>query len=206
MSKTLVIGITGPSGAGKGLLSECCARRGVPVIDADRVYHSLLKPPSPCLDELTERFGADILTPQGTLDRAVLAARVFSNSDTAAKDREDLNRISHRFVSEHIEAWLTDRKKAGTPAVVIDAPLLIEAGLDQKCDTVIAVLAGSDTRLARLLSRDQTSRQRLQSRMDAQPDDDFYKQYADVVIQNDGVLSLLQEQADKILSDMGGAL
>ena len=74
----LTIGLTGPSGAGKGTVASLFAAHGVPSIDTDKVYHDLLIPPSACLDELSARFGTGILTPDGMLNRGALAAIVFA--------------------------------------------------------------------------------------------------------------------------------
>ena len=84
----LVIGLTGPSGAGKGLVSQAFASYGSKIIDADAVYHALLLPPSPCLDELTAAFGAHILRPDGRLNRSVLGNMVFSDPRALAKLNE----------------------------------------------------------------------------------------------------------------------
>ena len=75
----LVFGLTGPTGAGQGAVSEVFASYGIPVINADEIYHRLLIPPSQCLNELTDHFGRTILTPAGTLDRRALAAIVFED-------------------------------------------------------------------------------------------------------------------------------
>ena len=134
-----IIGLTGPSGAGKGALAAQFAARGVPIIDADCVYHELLVPPSPCLDALAEEFGDCILTKDKTLDRAALAALVFSDEPSASSRRITLNRITHRYVIEKTNELLSEYKSQGCAAAVIDAPLLIEAGMNTVCDTVIAV-------------------------------------------------------------------
>ena len=92
----LIVGLTGPSGAGKGTVASLFARYGVPSVDTDAVYHDLLVPPSACLDELRERFSEGILFSDGTLNRGALAFLVFSRGHE--KDRADLNRITHRHV------------------------------------------------------------------------------------------------------------
>ena len=197
------IGVTGPSGAGKGAFSACLARRGLPVIDADAVYHELLTPPSPCLDALVDRFGVNILRSDGSLDRSAMAALVFAEGDAAKQAKADLERISHTFVTERIQKKLQDMAVSGTLAAVIDAPLLIEAGLTSDCDIVVAVLADRDVRLARLRQRDDRPDEALNARLDAQPADDFYRRHADVVVLNQSGTDALQEQADAILNRMG---
>lgn len=197
-----IIGLTGPSGAGKGEVGLILRARGLAVIDTDRVYHELLIPPSPCLDALVEAFGTCILASNGTLDRAALAALVFADTDDARARHKTLNRITHRFVTERTNELLDTYRAEGQRAVVIDAPLLLEAGMDAICDTVIAVLADRETRLTRLAVRDQKSREALIARLDAQPADSFYRAHAQFVIENNGERKALDGAVDAILAEM----
>ena len=198
-----IIGLTGPSGAGKGALAAHFAARDIPIIDADRVYHDLLVPPSVCLDALAAEFGNEILAADGTLDRTSLAALVFGNGKQANTRRMTLNRITHQFVTERMNGLLSAYCEQGCAVAVIDAPLLIEAGLHQRCDLVVAVLADRNMRLKRLLARDGKSLEALSARIDAQPDDGFYRSHADVVVINDGDEARLRDEADAILSRLG---
>lgn len=201
-----IIGLTGPSGAGKGALAAQLAARGLPVIDADCVYRDLLVPPSPCLAALVEVFGKQILAADGTLDRTALAALVFSDDASAAARRATLNRITHQFVTEKTNELLSSYKTDGCKAAVIDAPLLIEADMHKSCDMVVAVLADRETRLGRLLAREGKSREALSARIDAQPDDDFYRSHADVVVLNNCNEAHLQDEAAAILARLGLSL
>jgi dephospho-CoA kinase len=194
-----IIGLTGPSGAGKGELGAYLEARGVPAIDTDRVYHDLLVPPSACLNELVSAFGSHILSSDGTLDRTALAALVFAEGDEASKRHAALNRITHRHVIQKTNEMLEQFRRAGKSAVVIDAPLLIEAGMDKDCDLVVAVLADRAVRLERLMARDGKDRNALLARIEAQPSDTFYRAHADVVIENNGDASALSKVADDIL-------
>lgn len=198
-----IIGLTGPSGAGKGALAAQFAARGIPVVDADRVYRDLLVPPSPCLDALVGAFGNRILAADGTLDRAALAAIVFGNDASAAARRATLNRITHQFVTEKTNELLSTYRAQGCAAAVIDAPLLIEAGLHERCGIVVAVLADREVRLERLIAREGKSREALIARMDAQPNDDFYRSHAHVVVLNEGEEAQLSVQTDQILARLG---
>lgn len=198
-----IIGLTGPSGAGKGALCECLARYGLPVIDADRTYHELLLPPSACLDEMVRAFGKDILTPDGTLDRAAMASLVFADTPDAKERLALLNRITHRHVTERTLALLDEFRAAGKSAALIDAPLLIEAGLHEGCDVVVAVLADREVRLARLIARDNKDRAAILARMDAQPSDEFYISHADIVVQNNGDEQALAAESVRILRHVG---
>ncbi|MBO5898429.1 MAG: dephospho-CoA kinase [Clostridia bacterium] len=201
-----IFGLTGPSGAGKGEVGAILRERGLAVIDTDRVYHELLIPPSPCLDALVDAFGRDILTEDGTLDRAMLASLVFADTDKARERHETLNRITHRFVTERTSELLDAYRAEGYRAAVIDAPLLLEAGMDAICEAVIAVIADREVRLGRLLARDNKSREALVARLDAQPDDAFYRERARFVIENNGTRVDLERAVDAVLTDLGGEI
>ena len=97
----LVIGLTGPSGSGKGWISNLLSRYGIPAIDTDAVYHDLLIPPSPCLSELVENFGEGIIK-DGRLNRQALASIVFSDS---AKLKM-LNEITHKYILKETDDML----------------------------------------------------------------------------------------------------
>ena len=186
----LTIGLTGPSGAGKGMVASLFEGYGVPSIDTDAVYHALLVPPSACLDELVERFGAGILTEDGLLDRKALAAMVFAPGHE--DDLKDLNRITHRHVLDEARRRLAIYRAEGKTAVLVDAPQLFESGFDAECDYVLAVLAPRDLRLARIMARDGLDESRAIARMDAQKSDDFFREHADAILVNDGRAEDLQ--------------
>ena len=198
----LVIGLTGPSGAGKGEVARLLASHSIPVVDADRVYHQLLVPPSPCLDALCAHFGTQILSNEGTLDRVALGAIVFSDPNALA----DLNAIAHRFVMDRVRAILAEWKAAGVSAAVLDAPQLFEAGADRDCDTIVAVLADKHVRLARIMKRDGISAERAEARMKSQLSDEFFRAHAQHVIENEGELNMLAQKVRALLLQLGVAI
>jgi dephospho-CoA kinase len=116
----LVIGLTGPTGAGKGVVANLFASFGLPILDADQIYHALLVPPSACLEELVLRFGAEILCQDGTLNRRALASLVFDSP----KELADLNEIAHRHVMQTVRAKLEELRTQQVAAAVLDAPQL----------------------------------------------------------------------------------
>lgn len=195
----LIIGLTGPSGAGKSIVAELFARFDIPVIDADNVYHHLLVPPSSCLEELIDRFGGGILTPEGTLDRAKLGSVVFA--DHAAL--EDLNHITHRYVMEEIRARMEKFRKAGTRAVLLDAPQLFEAGADRECGVIISVLADKKLRAERIMSRDNIDAETAMRRINAQKGDEFFRAHSDYVIENNENPEKLLPAVKTILCETG---
>lgn len=196
------IGLTGPSGAGKGLVSSCLSPYGIPSIDTDRVYHDLLVPPSPCLVELVGRFGNDILSPNGTLNRKALAGIVFAEGHE--QDHADLNRITHKYVLEATRRICRELAERGTPCVLIDAPLLFEAGFDAECDATLAVLASPDIRLCRIMARDHLTLAEAKARLMSQKPDDFYISRATYVIYNNGTPADIQKEVEALIKRLGG--
>ena len=197
----LIIGLTGPSGAGKGVVCAVLAAYGIPSIDTDRVYHELLVPPSACLDALVDRFGKGILSPDGTLDRRALAAIVF------AEGREDdhlaLNTITHRYVLDEVRKLCRAYESEGKAAVAVDAPLLFESGYGDECDVTLAVLADRELRRERIMTRDGLSYEAANARLRAQKPDEFYLSRADHAIRNDGDIDLVQRDVEQLLIERG---
>lgn len=179
-----IIGITGPSGAGKGIVGKMLSQHGIPCADTDAIYHKLLTPPSPCLDELVAEFGKGILLPDKTLNRKALAKIVFTGEECKI-NHETLNRITHKYVLEKVKYWLSDCEENKYFAVAIDAPLLFESGFDKICHTTLGVLANKNARIARVAERDGLGEDAILQRFDSQPQDDYYKSRCDCVIYND---------------------
>lgn len=179
-----IYGITGPSGAGKSILSEYMTRHGIAHIDADKVYHELLVPPSAALDALRNAFGDKIFTANGVLDRAVLSAIVFHDKEKLAL----LNETVLGFVLNEIRRRIVSLEKSGASAVAVDAPTLIESGFHKECDTVISVLSSKALRIERIIERDGLSREKAIERTNAQKPDEFYEEHSDIVLMNDGDL------------------
>ena len=197
----LTVGLTGPSGAGKGIIASLFARFGVPSIDTDRVYHDLLIPPSACLDELTEAFGMGILLPDGTLDRRALASLVFSEG--CEQNLATLNRITHRHILEKTKDILASYEAEGIPAVLVDAPQLFESGFDRECGFILAVLAPFDLRLARVMERDGLDEERGRARLEASHTDDFFRERSDAVIINNGSIDSPESEVRRLLALWG---
>lgn len=196
----LVIGLTGPSGAGKGEVSRILQGYGAQIIDADAVYHALLVPPSPCLDALRERFGKEILTESGELDRKKLGRIVFAAPDAL----HDLNTIAHRFVMEETRRRLAALRETDTRLVVFDAPQLFEAGAERDCDTVISVLADKQIRAARIMARDGIDEDAAYRRINAQLDDAYFRTHSDYIIENNDAPDKLIPTVHRILAEIGG--
>ncbi len=194
-----IIGLTGPSGAGKGEVATVLSSMGLPVLDADEIYHALLIPPSRCLDELVTRFGEEILLHDGTLNRKVLGEIVFSDPIALS----DLNSISHNYVMIDVRHQLDALAKTGIEAAVFDAPQLFEAGAERLCDAVISVLADEELRTLRIMARDGIDHAAAQRRIRAQHSDEFFRAHSTYVIENNGTVEDLLPKVRRILSDLG---
>ena len=177
-----IIGVTGPSGSGKTVLTKYFNDIGVPTVDADKVYHSMLIPPSQCLDAIRENFGDEVFLSDGKLDRAALGTVVFNDSEKLKL----LNSTVLGIVLQKIRDIIKKLEKDGYLAVIIDAPTLIESGFNKECDTVVSVIAPMEERILRISQRDAISENKAKERVTAQKNDDFYKSHSDFVIYNDG--------------------
>ena len=195
----VIIGVTGPSGAGKGVVSEIMRTKySYYTIDADKVYHELISFPSECLDEIKKYFGESVVDSSGALDRSVLRERVFGKEN--GENLELLNQITHKHVISAIRAEINSLKSS-TPACVVDAPLLIESGFVPECDFTVSVLAPQSMRSERISKRDGISQVDAMKRISSQKQDAFYIDNTDYSITNDGDMDALEEAVLNILHE-----
>lgn len=173
----LVIGLTGPTGAGKTSALRALERLGGLVLDCDAVYHDLLRTDSTLRDAITGAFG-QVFAPDGTLDRQRLGTVVFS--DPAALDT--LNRIIYARLPREL---LRRMDESSAPVVGIDAINLVESGLCRLCRRTVAVLAPSEQRVRRIMARDGIPEEYARLRVQAQKDDEFYRTHCTDTLFND---------------------
>lgn len=176
-----IIGITGPTGAGKTTALSALEELGGAVIDCDAVYHRLLCENTQMLAELRERFGSEIFQEDGRLDRKKLGSIVFRDERALT----DLNRITHRYVSEEVDRLLMKAEEEGKPAAAVDAIALLESGLKDKCHSLLAVIAPADTRIERIMAREGISREYAQTRVAAQKPDSYFEEHCHHIFYND---------------------
>ncbi len=191
---SIIIGLTGGSGSGKSTVALCFKNAGARIIDADRIARDVVAVGRPALAEIANTF-TDVLLPDGSLNRKKLGAIVFSDKNTLAK----LNKITHAYIIKEIKETLENHPQ---PLTVIDAPLLFECGLEQLCSVCIAVLSDRKVRLERIMKRDGLTEALAKSRIDVQPDDDFYRTRCDYVIENNQDQSALKGAIDDIIKEL----
>nr|WP_204261243.1 dephospho-CoA kinase [Blastococcus saxobsidens] len=184
------IGLTGGIGSGKSTVSALLAERGAVVVDADRIAREVLAPGTPGLAAVVTEFGPEVVTPDGSLDRAALAAIVFS--DDAARRRLDglVHPLVRRRTAELVAAAPDDS------VVVNDVPLLVETGQAGSYDLVLVVEADVETRITRLVGRGLTEAD-ARARIAAQATDEQRRAAADVVLDNSGTPERLAEQVQE---------
>lgn len=180
-----VVGLTGGIASGKSTVARAFAALGVPVVDADQLAREVVAPGSEGLGEIIETFGADVLLPDGTLDRKVLGERVFANDEL----RRRLNAITHPRVARLAAERLGGIEPAHAPYAIYEVPLLIETGLYRAMHAVIVVAAEAALQRLRVLQRDGLSHAEAERRMAAQLPLAQKLAHADYVIDNNGELS-----------------
>lgn len=187
----LIIGLTGPTGAGKGTFSQIAVRAfGAEHIDTDKIARQVVEPGSAGLVALVGYFGNGILRADGSLDRKKLAAIVFSDRRKLAA----LNGITHPLVEKEVEKRLADARERLCPFAVIDAPLLFESGEDKLCDVTVGILADEQTRLLRILARDGIDREAAEKRLSAAKSNEYFRERCGYILENDSDQAVFEAQ------------
>jgi dephospho-CoA kinase len=188
----IVVGLTGGIGSGKSTVAQLLARRGAVVVDADAIVHQLQQAGAPLLDELAERFGPDIITAEGALDRAKLAELAFDDDDAV----EDLNAIVHPAVRDEIARRVAANADTDN-VVVLDIPLIRERGAYPMAALVV-VDVPTEVAVERVVAERALTEDQVRSRMAAQLSRERRVELADRVIDNSGDRDALERQVDDV--------
>jgi dephospho-CoA kinase len=190
-----LIALTGGIASGKSTIARRLAEHGAVIVDADALVREVQAPGSPVLAAIATEFGADILGPDGALDRAALGAVVFS--DASARTR--LNAIVHPAVRTASTQRFDDAFAADPDAVVVyDVPLLVEARVDDPWELVVVAHAPAGVRIDRLVNLRGMTRADAEGRIAAQVDDDARLAVADVVVDTAGTMAHTLAQTDAL--------
>lgn len=193
-----IIGLTGGFGSGKSTVAKFLAELGAAVIDADNVGHEVFKPGTEAWREVVGVFGQGIISTDGTIDRRKLAKIVFRDPDA----RTRLNHIMHPRIRERAETLIEEHEKAGVDIVVIEAPLLLEAGWKSKVDEVWVTSAPQTTVISRLREQKGTLESESLARISAQLSDEDRINQADVVIYTDCTLDELKDRVVELWHEL----
>lgn len=193
------VGLTGSIAVGKSYVVEIFRHLGAFVLDADHTAREVVASGTEGWRLIVERFGSNILQPNGEIDRIKLGATVFADE---AK-RQLLNSIVHPLVIESQDAWLREREaeKPGGIAV-IDAALMIESGGYQRFEKIIVVWCDSETQLQRLMARNNLSEEEARRRINAQMPQEEKKRYADFLINTTGGFETARQQTIEIYEQL----
>ena len=187
----ITLGITGRSGCGKSTVTAVFAAKGVPLADADQISREILLPGSPLLPRLAQRFGADILHPDGSLDRRLLADRAFATPE----GKTALDGMTHPEILGRIRAAKQQAAQEGHRLFVLDGAVIVGTAAQQECDRLCVVTAPFATSVARIVARDGISPEMAARRLNAQTPEQTLTQNADYILCNDGALEQLQAAA-----------
>ena len=195
-----VVGLCGRSGSGKGYVCRVFEKMGVPSIDTDAVYRSLLTgqegASSPCLCAIVQAFGNGVLDADGNLNRRALAKIVFAPGNGTRL--EQLNSITHKYIKEQTQREIALLRETGAGAVLIDAPVLFESGFDALCDLTFYVRAPLPLLVQRICARDGITEEEARRRLDVQMSDSALAARCDGVILNDGMADVNEQVAEII--------
>ena len=181
-----IIGLTGGIACGKSTVSAELRKCGAAIIDADALAHELSQPHQPLFHAYVQRFGREIVTADGTLDRARMAALIFADADLLAR----VNAIIHPAVGDDFDAW---RKRLTVPLCAMESAILFESGFDRRADVRLTVYAPEAIRLQRVMARDGAAEADVRRRMQSQWTDERKAALSDAVITNDGLSALIPQ-------------
>lgn len=194
-NNNMIIGLTGSSGSGKSIASEFFAEKGFFIIDYDKLAREICNSGEPCLMELTEHFGCDIIDTDGNLLRKKLGEIVFADREKLSV----LNSITHKYILQKSDML---KEQNIHRDIIMDAPLLFEASLDKQCDFVVSILCDSETQIQRIMARDGISRDTATGRLASQHTNDYFEEKSDFCIYNNSTPQEFENKLEKLLEDI----
>jgi dephospho-CoA kinase len=196
----LRVALTGNLASGKSTVLRVWERAGVPVVSADELARVVVEPGTDGLEAVRQAFGEEVVAPDGSLDRAALRRRVFSDADA----RKRLEGILHPLIASARDRWLAERKREKHALVAAEIPLLFELGLERQYDVSVFVHAPEAVRLERALADPRRGLTEEEARriMAAQMDPAEKRRRADRVLWNDGSEQELVDRAVALLEEL----
>lgn len=193
-----IIGLTGNSGTGKSTVSKIFSENGGFIIDADKIAHENMQPGGLSYNEIIETFGTAILSDNKEIDRKKLGEIVFTDKEELAK----LNEISLKYILKKISDTIdyVTKNPDDTKFIVVDAPLLIETGLNYIVNEVWVIRADYDIRVSRIMQRDNVTSDYAKKRLENQTSQEELTSYADVIIENNDIS--IDELSKQVLSKL----
>lgn len=208
----MIIGLTGPTGAGKGTVASVFAAHGFMVLDMDQIAHGIYEDGGECVREVERAFPG--VTQNGVLNRRALADLVFADE----KKLELLNHITHKYIIAQTKEYIARANHSPAQAnqtlvqtkenlyitknhpILLDAPLLFEAGMESMCDATVCVLADENARMERIMARDGMDESHALARMKSQHPDAWYEEKSDYCIVNNTTPQALLERTEEVIA------
>jgi dephospho-CoA kinase len=202
----LKIGLTGGIASGKSVVGEMFVKFGAHLIRADDIAHELMQPGQAVYDEVVRRFGSEVLNPDGTIHRSRLAALAFGTPGVASRIQE-LNAIVHPAVVKHEDEWMEEVGRRDSSAIaIVEAALILEAGVAGRFDHLIVVTCRPDQRVHRFAVRlgisEEAAHAEVTRRMAAQISEEEKIKAADFVIDNSGSLDATEKQVSSVFKTL----
>ena len=189
----MLIGLTGGIGSGKSTVARRFTELGATEIDADVLAREVVAPNTAGIKEVARRFGEDLISADGSLDRALLAQRAFASEN----DRRDLEAILHPL----IQKLSREKISAASGVVVYTIPLLVETDSSLPFDKIITISAPEQIRIERLMASRAMTEQQAKERIAAQATDVQREAIADFVINSDCSMPELLDQVDRVFAE-----
>lgn len=195
---TLLVGLTGNIASGKSTVARLFSERGATIIDADVLSRRAVEPGTPAFDRIVERWGSDVVAPDGLLDRAALRNLVFPDHD----ELEELNKIVHPEVNRLRDRLVSDAVSRGDRVVVCDVPLLFEKKMADEFNRIVLVDAPRPLRLERLVRDRGLDETEALDMIAAQMPAELKRARADYVIDNTGTLTDLETKVAHVWTEL----
>jgi dephospho-CoA kinase len=195
---TMLVGLTGNIASGKTTVARLFSERGATIIDADVLSRRAVEPGTPAFDRIVERWGSDVVAPDGLLDRAALRQLVFPDQD----ELEELNRIVHPEVNRLRDRLVADAVSRGDRIVVCDVPLLFEKKMADEFHRIVLVDAPRPLRLERLVRERGLEETEALDMIAAQMPAELKRARADFVIDNTGTLTDLEAKVAQVWAEL----
>jgi dephospho-CoA kinase len=192
----LCVGLTGGIGTGKSTVSRMFIEKGIPVVDADIIAKNILITYPELLTAIRKEFGDEYFTEDGTINRKKLGNLIFKFPES----RKKLEDIMLPRIKSEIFKHVDLRKKLNEEICIVDAPTLIETGIDQAMDFNILVWINKETQIKRVMQRDKFSLEETMDRINSQMPIDEKKERVDFIINNSSEIENTEKQLDKILN------
>lgn len=191
-----VIGLTGGIACGKSSVGAILRKLGVKVIDADEIAHRIYLPGTQGYRKIIREFGPDILDNDGQIDRKRLGKIVFHSPEALTK----LEGITHPAIMQEIKNGINTARSENCPLIVVEVPLLFEAGLEDQFDCIWVVSAPFDIQIKRLMKRNGLTVEEAEARLAAQLPLSYKEGKADVIIYNNKELYHLEDEIKRLLA------